>query len=418
MGRGGEPIALFIGDYFARASKHSGAWMSSFRDQQKLDGEVLPIIVNVMNFARAGAGEACLLGMDEAHTLFHEFGHALHGMLSDVTYPLLAGTNVATDFVEFPSQLYEHWLERPETLRRFARHHETGEPMPEALIERLTAARRFNQGFATVEFTASALVDMELHLQGDPGAIDVAAFETRELAAIGMPAGDRAAPLRAALPAHLLRRRLFRGLLQLSLVGNPRRRRFRGVRGKRRRLRSRAGGKARALRLFRRQFSRARRRLPRLPRPRSRAGRAAAQARAGGGVICRRDRGRSGNATAVASGPGSLPNPFAGGISRRFAVPGNASSPNRGNPSRRARGAPRARWACSRALGSWDKRTPQDPDRNRLRLRDRPGDDRKRHNQSESELEHLLGVRAIEHQRTLVTRIRWLRRRDAQRNNS
>ncbi len=187
VGRGGEPIALFIGDYFARASKHSGAWMSSFRDQQKLDGKVLPIIVNVMNFARAGAGEACLLGMDEAHTLFHEFGHALHGMLSDVTYPLLAGTNVATDFVEFPSQLYEHWLERSETLRRFARHHETGEPMPEALIERLKAARRFNQGFATVEFTASALVDMELHLLGEASAVDVAAFERQELAAIGMP---------------------------------------------------------------------------------------------------------------------------------------------------------------------------------------------------------------------------------------
>ena len=188
VGRSGEPIALFIGDYFARPSKHSGAWMSSFRDQQKLDGKVLPIIVNVTNFARAGAGEACLLGMDEAHTLFHEFGHALHGVLSDVTYPLLAGTHVATDFVEFPSQLYEHWLDRPETLRRFARHHETGEPMPQALIERLHAARRFNQGFATVEFTASALVDMALHLQGDPGAIDVAAFEKRELAAIGMPA--------------------------------------------------------------------------------------------------------------------------------------------------------------------------------------------------------------------------------------
>ncbi len=188
LGRDGEPIALFIGDYFARASKHSGAWMSSFRDQQKLDGAVLPIIVNVMNFAQAGAGESCLLSIDEAHTLFHEFGHALHGMLSDVTYPLLSGTRVARDFVEFPSQLYEHWLERPETLRRFAKHHRTGEPMPEALIERLHAARRFNQGFATVEFTASALVDMKLHLQSDPSAIDVAAFERRELAAIGMPA--------------------------------------------------------------------------------------------------------------------------------------------------------------------------------------------------------------------------------------
>jgi peptidyl-dipeptidase Dcp len=187
MGRGGEPIALFIGDYFARPSKRSGAWMSSFRDQQKLDGAVLPIIVNVMNFAKAGAGEACLLSIDEAHTLFHEFGHALHGILSNVTYPLLAGTNVAHDFVEFPSQLYEHWLERPETLRRFARRQDSGEPMPEALIERLEAARRFNQGFGTVEYTASALVDMELHLQSEPGAIDVAGFERRALEDLGMP---------------------------------------------------------------------------------------------------------------------------------------------------------------------------------------------------------------------------------------
>ncbi len=186
-GRDGEPIALFIGDYFARPSKRSGAWMSSFRDQQKLDGAVLPIIVNVMNFAKAGAGEACLLSIDEAHTLFHEFGHALHGILSNVTYPLLAGTNVSADFVEFPSQLYEHWLERPETLRRFAKREDTGEPMPEALIERLEAARRFNQGFATVEYTASALVDMALHLQAEPGDLDVAAFERRELETLGMP---------------------------------------------------------------------------------------------------------------------------------------------------------------------------------------------------------------------------------------
>ena len=188
LGRDGEPVALFIGDYFARPSKHSGAWMTSFRDQQKLDGAVLPIIVNVMNFAKAGAGEASLLSVDEAHTLFHEFGHALHGMLSNVTYPLLAGTNVARDFVEFPSQLYEHWLERPEILRRFARREDTGEAMPEALIERLEAARRFNQGFATVEFVASARLDMELHLVSDPGAIDVAGFEAHQLTAIGMPA--------------------------------------------------------------------------------------------------------------------------------------------------------------------------------------------------------------------------------------
>jgi len=183
----GAPIALFIGDYFARDSKHSGAWMSALRDQQKLDGRVLPIVVNVMSFARGGASEPCLLSLDEAHTLFHEFGHALHGMLSDVTYPLLSGTNVARDFVELPSQLFEHWLERPETLRRFARHYRSAEPMPDALIERLAAAQRFNQGFATTEFLAAALFDMELHLVADPGAIDVAEFERRTLAEIGMP---------------------------------------------------------------------------------------------------------------------------------------------------------------------------------------------------------------------------------------
>jgi peptidyl-dipeptidase Dcp len=187
LGPDGAPIALFVGDYFARDSKHSGAWMSALRDQQKLDGRVLPIVVNVMSFARGGAGEPCLLSLDEAHTLFHEFGHALHGMLSDVAYPLLSGTSVARDFVELPSQLFEHWLERPETLRRFARHYRTGEPMPEALIERLAAARRFNQGFATTEFVAAALFDMELHLVADPGALDVAEFERRTLAAIGMP---------------------------------------------------------------------------------------------------------------------------------------------------------------------------------------------------------------------------------------
>ena len=187
--REGEEVALFIGDYFNRASKHSGAWMSSFRDQEKLDGAVKPIIVNVMNFAKAGAGEACLLSFDDARTLFHEFGHALHGLLSDVTYPSLAGTNVARDFVEFPSQLYEHWLEEPDILRQFARHHETGAPMPDGLIERMAAARRFNQAFATVEFTACALFDLDLHLIADPGDLDIAAFEAERLAAIGMPAG-------------------------------------------------------------------------------------------------------------------------------------------------------------------------------------------------------------------------------------
>ncbi|UMY15581.1 M3 family metallopeptidase [Methylobacterium organophilum] len=187
--RDGSEIGLFLGDYFARPSKRSGAWMSAFRTQERLSDEIKPIIVNVMNFARAPQGEATLLSFDDARTLFHEFGHALHGLLSDVTYPLLAGTAVSGDFVELPSQLYEHWLEQPEVLRAHARHHRTGEPMPEDLLKRLLAARTFNQGFATVEYTASAIVDMTLHLSsaGEEG-LDVLAFEADALKRIAMPA--------------------------------------------------------------------------------------------------------------------------------------------------------------------------------------------------------------------------------------
>jgi peptidyl-dipeptidase Dcp len=187
-GPDGKEVALFIGDYFARPSKQSGAWMSTFREQQKLDGEILPIVVNVLNFAKAAEGEPCLLSFDDARTLFHEFGHALHGMLSNVTYPLIASTNVALDFVEFPSQLYEHWLEQPEILRRFATHYKTGAPMPEALLEKVLAARQFNQGFATVEFAASALVDLALHLDQDVDKLDILAFEKKELERLNMPA--------------------------------------------------------------------------------------------------------------------------------------------------------------------------------------------------------------------------------------
>jgi peptidyl-dipeptidase Dcp len=195
----GREIGLFIGDYYARPSKHGGAWMGAFRDQEKLDGEVLPIIVNVMNFSKPAPDESCLLGFEDARTLFHEFGHALHGLLSDVTYPSLSGTNVSRDFVEFPSQLFEHWLEQKEVLRRFARHHESGEEIPEALLERLVAARRFNQGFASAEYTASALVDLALH-QSAPEDLDIGAFEQTMLAELGMPA---AIAMRHRLPHFL-----------------------------------------------------------------------------------------------------------------------------------------------------------------------------------------------------------------------
>ena len=187
--RDGRPIGLFLGDYFARTTKRSGAWMSAFRSQEKLSGEVLPIIVNVMNFAKPAAGRPALLSFDDARTLFHEFGHGLHGLLSDVTYPLLSGTSVARDFVEFPSQLYEHWLARPEVLARFAVHAETGEAMPQELIDRLIAARNFNQGFATVEYTSSALVDMAFHSLDSAEGLDPIAFERDELKRLGMPEG-------------------------------------------------------------------------------------------------------------------------------------------------------------------------------------------------------------------------------------
>ncbi len=185
--RDGGHIGLFFGDYFARPSKRSGAWMSAFRGQRKLDGDVRPIIVNVMNFSKSTGDEPALLSFDDARTLFHEFGHGLHGLLSDVTYPSLAGTAVARDFVEFPSQLYEHWLEQPDVLRRFARHYRTGEPMPDSLIERVLASRQFNQGFATVEYTSSALVDLELHLLPSAHNLDVTAFERATLENLRMP---------------------------------------------------------------------------------------------------------------------------------------------------------------------------------------------------------------------------------------
>ena len=186
-GAGGRFHGLFFGDYFARSSKRSGAWMTMLRAQHKLDGEVRPLVLNVMNFAKAGSGQPTLLSFDDARTLFHEFGHALHALMSDVTYPMIACTRVATDFVELPSQLYEHWLEQPEVLRRFARHYQTGEPMPEDLLRRLLAARTFDQGFATVEYVASALVDLAFHQAHEPDEVDPAAFEADVLARIGMP---------------------------------------------------------------------------------------------------------------------------------------------------------------------------------------------------------------------------------------
>lgn len=182
----GSAVGIFIGDYFARSSKRSGAWMSALRGQDKLDGGHTPIIYNICNFAKPAKGQPALLSMDDARTLFHEFGHALHGLLSDVTWPSLSGTSVSRDFVELPSQLYEHWLGVPEILAKHARHVETGEALPAELVRRMEETRNFDAGFDTVEFTASALVDLALHEMGQ-APDDAIAAEAEVLARIGMP---------------------------------------------------------------------------------------------------------------------------------------------------------------------------------------------------------------------------------------
>lgn len=193
--RDGAHVAVFVGDYFARPSKRSGAWCSAPRAQRRLGGEVRPVVLNVCNFAKPAEGQPALLSYDDARTLFHEFGHALHQMLSDVTYESVSGTSVARDFVELPSQLYEHWLEVPEVLSEFAIHAETGEPMPEPLRERVLAATTYDMGFQTVEYVASALVDLAFH--DGPAPADPMQRQAEVLEEIGMP---RAISMRHATP--------------------------------------------------------------------------------------------------------------------------------------------------------------------------------------------------------------------------
>ncbi|KIC37682.1 peptidase M3 [Ruegeria sp. ANG-R] len=180
--RNGQHIAVFIGDYFARGSKRSGAWCSAMRGQAKFPKEQAPVVINVCNFAK---GDPALLSYDDARTLFHEFGHALHQMLSNVTYESISGTSVARDFVELPSQLYEHWLEVPEVLAEFATHVDTGEPMPQEMLDKVLKAANFDQGFQTVEYVASALVDLAFHDGAAPS--DPMAKQAEVLAGIGMP---------------------------------------------------------------------------------------------------------------------------------------------------------------------------------------------------------------------------------------
>ncbi len=183
----GHFVGLWYFDPYARPGKHSGAWMSAYRSQERFAGAVPTLVSNNANFVPGAPGAPVLVSWDDAETLFHEFGHALHGLASNVQYPSLSGTNVARDYVEFPSQLLEHWLATPEVLGRFAVHYQTGEPLPQALVERIQRAATFNQGFATVEFLASALVDLRLHLAGG-APIEPGAFERETLAALGMPA--------------------------------------------------------------------------------------------------------------------------------------------------------------------------------------------------------------------------------------
>ncbi len=194
LGEDGRHVGVFLLDNFARPGKRSGAWMGSFRVAETMDGAVAPVVVNNNNVAKASPA---LLSFDEAETLFHEFGHALHGLLSRARYPSQSGTAVLKDFVEFPSQVFEHWLAVPEVLRTHARHHETGEPLPEPLLRRLLASRNSGQGFATVEFVSSALIDLALHRHPEPEAIEPAEFERAFLDEIGMP---EAIGLRHRLP--------------------------------------------------------------------------------------------------------------------------------------------------------------------------------------------------------------------------
>jgi peptidyl-dipeptidase Dcp len=182
----GSRRGLFLADYFARSSKRSGAWMSALQSGYKLGHGSSPIIYNIMNFAKPPEGEPALLSLDEAKTLFHEFGHALHGMLTEAYWPSQSGTAVSRDFVELPSQLYEHWLTVPAVLEKYARHYKTGEPMPRALLDKMLAATTFDAGFRTVEFTSSALVDMAYHSQKDAPA-DPQKFEAETLRKLGMP---------------------------------------------------------------------------------------------------------------------------------------------------------------------------------------------------------------------------------------
>jgi peptidyl-dipeptidase Dcp len=182
----GKHVGLWYFDPYARDGKRSGAWMNAYRSQERMDKEITTIVSNNSNFVNGRPGEPVLISWDDATTMFHEFGHALHGLSSNVTYPTLAGTAVARDYVEFPSQLLEHWLSTPEVLQKYALHYETGKPIPQSLVDKIAKASTFNQGFATTEYLSSALIDMKLHLAGSQ-KIDPDKFERETLSSLGMP---------------------------------------------------------------------------------------------------------------------------------------------------------------------------------------------------------------------------------------
>lgn len=182
----GSHLAILYMDFFARESKRGGAWMNALRPQSKLDGAVTPIVTNNFNFPPPTADTPSLLSRTEAETLFHEFGHALHGMFSDVTYPSMAGTSTPRDFVEFPSQVMENWMGEPEVLRLFAKHYETGEPIPQEYIDKIEASSKFNQGFSTVEYMAASYLDMAYHTMDTPTKVEPREFELSKMKALGL----------------------------------------------------------------------------------------------------------------------------------------------------------------------------------------------------------------------------------------
>ena len=206
--RNGKHIGVWYFDPYARQGKRSGAWMSDYRSQDRMDGEVTTIVSNNSNFVKGAPGEPVLISWDDAETMFHEFGHALHGLASDVTYPSLSGTSVARDYVEMPSQINEHWLLTPEVLNQFALHYKTGKAIPKQLVAKIDKASKFNQGFMTTEYLASALVDMKVHTLAEPGDLDPDKYRTGNAGRIGHAERTADAAPHAAVFPHLLERGL------------------------------------------------------------------------------------------------------------------------------------------------------------------------------------------------------------------